>query len=1161
VNKSPGLTRINAVNRFTQPVNMPADLIRFWKMLVVALFVSVSLAPAFAAGDPYSEQGRGFITALGSPDPVARARAAEGLGYLRYYPAEDALILAMRDEIPRVRRSAALALAWCGSRVSLPVLLAALEDPDWLVRQSAWVALTNLTGMEFPFDALAPAAERALMAEAWRKWIDALPTCGLPADLTAMLGTGSHHDVERAARAAGALGMDAAVVSLVAGAIQPWRNIDNERDEPAKWRVQGALRALGRSRHADALPVLIAFLDHPQWARYAAEALGDFGGENAAASLLRALPRYARPANGEIIRSTTHNPPNTHVSDRTGFDSRDRILAAPYAILMALSRIPFSEPGNLSLLQENAELIAAQTPLDIDGLVVYEEEPYQQILRHLLERAGTRRTIIELAFQSLGAAAIDDVKSISAGSVNTGLPIADDAFASSLLLALCRDKSDLLRLTSLLDHGNHWVRINAARILRFMDARETADAIAERLRASRPEADFGEFNAVYFSKAQGQDEFNDPTPRYREAFIMALGGMKASAHVPLLESILNDERNALGIRHRAAIALDEIGTEEAVDILRRAELEHPYQSVRAAAREALWRRGLEPLPRPDPPVATPPVVHGADIPARATRFVFIKGDHEMENPFQMDSWRQAYMTTDSGPTYRHGRNLCILDLTSGTPIVTPLTRFTDGYVADVSVSFDGRTVWFSRREQDKPWWHVHRIDCDGRNHRQVTNGNYHDIHPIEMPSGRIAFSSTRLGNRDEYHGYLCTGLATMHPDGTDIRIIGFNVGRDAEPAIADDGRILFTRLELFYSRMKTEFNLLAAAPDGTRRQTLYGPERRDFWTGIHGGYAQWTTAGPRHRQLRLTQPQAFGHYQYLLTTPAGPVVTEGAHGERILRKPFLRQGGNDPWVITTPWVLDSDTLLVAAGPKNQEMVKDPFPKDAVDLGLYTMNIASGEITLLYNDPATADFEARPLHPRLVPPVLAESPAVHGGGFTGSLLTQSAFLTREPHLAGRGKLVRIVEGLPQVTRHATHTTPGEEAWKNHGGTFGRDLATLPLAADGSFAAEVPADRFLHLQVLDSDRNVVGNQLVWMNVRPAERLSCIGCHEPTDSAPSAGAMGQAFSSLAALASGGFPEALPDGPSQMRYRAKMWFKGHAPQEREERQRTVQSTSYFGR
>jgi len=1119
---------------------------------------------AIASDGPYSKQGNDFGSMLLAPDPAARVRAAEGLGYLRFHPAEDKLIEAMADNDGRVRRAAALALGWCGSRAALPTLLAALDDGDWLVRQSAWVALTNLTGMELPFNALDTPDARASMADAWRQWVAALPTQGLPADLLAMLASEDHHQVERAARAAGALGADDTAAALIARAIEPWLHIPDEMAEPAKWRIQAGLRALGRSGQPDAFPTLVAFLQHDQWARYAAEALGDFGGEDAAAALLRAFPRYARPANADITRSTTHRAPHTHRSDQSGFDSRDRILAAPYAILMALTRLPISEPDTLALLHENTALVAAQTPLDIDGLIVYEEEPYQQILHHLLEHAGARRTLVELAFDTLGTTGANTTKPASNHPASAGLPIEDPAFASSLLLALCRDPGDAIRLVALLDHDNHWVRINAARILRFMDARETIDAIATRLRESRPEADFGEFNATYFAQAQGQDEFNDPTPRYREAFIMALGGMQAAAHVPLLTTLLNDERNALGIRHRAALALDEIGTDDALEALRRAEIEHPYHSVRTAAREALWRRGIDPAPRPDPPTATPPVVRPADIPDKPTRFVFIKGDLLPENPFQMDSWRQAYMTTDSGPTYRHGRNLYVLDVSSGSPVVTPLTRFTDGYVADVSVSFDGSTVWFARREQDKPWWHIHRIDADGQNHRPVTSGFYHDVHPVEMPSGRIAFSSSRLGNRDEYHGYLSTGLATMHPEGSDIQIIGFNVGRDSEPSIADDGSILFTRLELFYSRMKTEFNLLSTAPDGTRRQTLYGPERRDFWGGIHGGYGGWLAGGKeggRHRHLRLTQPQPFGPGQTLLTTPAGPVVTNSRLSERFLRQPFLREGGNDPWVITTPWKIDPHTLIVAAGLKNHDMIHGDFPKDPVDLGLYKMSVETGELTLIYNDPTTADFEARPLHPRKVPPIVPESRVTRQGGFTGSLLTQSAFLTREPHLVGRGKLVRIIEALPQVTRHATHTTPGEEAWKNHGGTFGRDLATLPLASDGSFAAEVPADRFLHLQVLDSDRNVVGNQLLWMNVRPGERMSCIGCHEPAEMAPPTELLGQAFFHPDALLGGTYPEALPDGPTQMRYRAKMWFKGHAPQEREERQRTTQSTNYFGR
>ncbi|MFW5693063.1 MAG: HEAT repeat domain-containing protein, partial [Thermoguttaceae bacterium] len=1003
-------------------------LCAFCGLLAVAAPAAAEVPP-----DPYTLHGQEQIEALGASDPAARSRAAEALGYMRYYPAEEALIAALGDDHAPARRNAALALGWCGGRRALAPLVARLDDADWNVRQSAWVALTNITGMEHPFDALAERSERLEAIEAWQAWCDALPERSLPADVLELIGSDRHRDVQRGVRAAGALGANADAVARIEQAVGRWTEIDNENDAAAKWRVQAGIRALGRSGRPEALPVLVRFLNNTQWSRYAADALGDLGGEEAAAALLAAFPRYARPAGPGLHRESTHRAPGTHPTDAPHLDSRDRILAAPYAIALSLSRIPFRNPDSLEILREHAPLIVAQVPLDIDGLMVYDEEPFQRIFRYLLERAGVRQSVLDAAFAALGqprpeaeeaedaaeedaadkkphvqspvlrgldaphrieanvegwtdlylvvddvddyfmdranwaeakligadgeetfldtlepvsaeqqhdklqtgrSASFDDLRigqerfkrglhthavsvihyklggryrrfeaqvgvcasrSAGQGSVRfivspepveqragMGVLLADAAFASNVILALCRDTDDVPRLVALMDHENHWVRINATRTLMFLGADEAVEAIGERLRMSPPEGAFGFFDDQYFARAQGQDEFNDPAPRYREAFIMALGHFRAEAYVPLLAEILFDDRNALGIQYRAANALDRIGTPEAVEALREAEFSHPYHSVRMAAREGLWRRGVTPRPRPAAPHAAPPRVAEADIPERPTRFVFIKADPVPYNPFQIDSWRQAYMTTDSGPTYRPGRNLYVLDISGGQPRVAPLTTFEDGYVADCEVSYDGRTVLFARRTGGSPWWHVYEIGADGTGLRQLTDGPYHDVHPVPMPNGRIAFSTTRLGTRDEYHGYLCTGLATMHPDGTDIQVIGMNFGRDAEPSVAPDGRLLFTRLELFYSRMKTEFNLLAAHPDGTRMHTLYGPERRGLWGGIHGGYAVWARSGARHRQLRLTQPHALRPGEYLLTTPAGPILTQGRQGERFL---------------------------------------------------------------------------------------------------------------------------------------------------------------------------------------------------------------------------------------------------------------------------------------
>ncbi len=1396
-----------------------------------------------AARDPYHRQAEAKLAELAREDASVRARAAEALGYLRYYPAESALLGRLGDADTAVRRNAVLSLGWCGGRDSLLPLAGRLQDSDWTVRQAAWVSLTNLTGMEFPYDALAERAVRNAQARHWRQWLVELPEERLPVEVLELLSSSSHYEVERGLRAAGALGGEDAIPRMVA-AIDDWTTIANEGQAAARRRVEAGIRALGRSRQPSALPALVEFLNHRQWSRYAADALGDLGGEEAAAALLEAFPRYAqgfdRPGQA----------PETHPDDRPHLDPSDRVLATPYAMALSLSRIGIRDPDNLSRLRQQGLLLAAQIPLDLDGLMTYDEEPFQEIVRDLLDQAGLRQVILDATFERLGvprpeaevlprlaelsgwqSAAVageesesaatedwhaamrravqqhygehpvqplvrtpvlrgreaphrvqvdvsgwqdlflivedvedyyqdranwaeaklidadgqvtwlDEVEPVSAeqqhdtlrlnqsasfedlrigdqrferglhthaisvihfqlggryerfeswvgvcasrapgrGTVQfvvtpepvsdrEGLeplwaeveasypdsdsrrqiawersdqavlwgpgvedlaaltsryvgrlrgPLAEEgrqavavldgeaalsaarawyyrdqwdqelsalldrrAYAINVMTALSRDAEDVPRLIALLDHENHWVRINAAKTLVFQGAAEAVEAIGERLAASPPEGDFGFFNEPYFARAQGWDEFSDPAPRFREAYVMALGQLGATEYVPLLIDILFDDRNVLEVQYRAGNALDMLGTPEAVEALRQAELSHPYHSVRMVAREALWRRDAALLPRTaSRPVG--PQVDESQIPHQPTRFVFIQGDPLPYNPFQMDSWRQVYMTTDSGPTYRPGRNLFVLDISTGQPQVTPLTRFEDGFVADCSVSYDGQSVLFSRREEDSPWWRLYRIQADGSGLEQITRGPYHDVHPHEMPNGRIVFSSSRLGARDEYHGYLCTGLATMNPDGSDIQVIGFNLGRDAEPSVATDGRLLFTRLELFYSRMKTEWNLLAAFPDGTRMHTLYGPERRSLWAGIHGGYTSWGMSGPRHRQLRLTQPQPYLPGRYVLNTPAGPVITQGRFAEHFVREEFLRSGGNDPWAITTPYPLDENTLLVAAGEKQQEIVRGDFPRETVGLGLYLLDIPSGQLTLLYHDPDVVSFEARPLHPRRVPPRLAESPAADQGGFTGTLYANSVFLTQVDELRERGRLIRVIEGLPQVARHMTHTSGGGEAWKNHGGAFARVLATLPLAADGSFAAEVPADRLLHLQVLDSDRQVVGNQTVWMHLRPGENKGCVGCHEPPHSAAmvhadfpltlsqhggngmtaSQAAPPVAFPNLRLFAEGELPRAVPDGDDQFRYRAKVWFKGHLPHEREQRQRTVQAINLFGR
>lgn len=1235
-------------------------------------FLLALLALPAMALTPFEQHASRLCAELRDPSPGRRARAAEGLGFLRAYDAAPALARALDDDAAPVRRAAALSLGWCGGRAQVQSLLARLDDEDWTVRQSAWVALTNLTGMEWPFDALAVPGIRNAQVAKWRAWWATVPAdrpprevlelvadapvqrdlargCAVTAsttykgppgaladgdpatfwqtkhvsfpqfctidlgspkrvgcvvieqygpgycmtDYTLSVGTDgrqfeevlrrreaspptleiafpprearyvrvtSHagqnpvfpttirevgifaeaadqaetgdRPVERGVRALGALGGTGAA-DLIAQHLAPYRQ-RGARTAGEAAMVQVALRSLGRLRDPASGPVLLGFLDDSQWARYAADALGDFGGETAAAALIDAYPSYARSLDGK-------DPARVPADDRPGFESLDRMYETPFHIASALARLPV-EAGALRPI---APLLLANLPSDFDGAVLYSPEACQQITAHLLEVAGLRRAACDSAFASFGLPANVEPSLAALAKRDCG----DIPITAHWLPALCRETSDEPRLLTLLEHTNGWARIAAAKTLMFLGATNAVVPIARILARSRSEADHGFFGGFLFDKAtQGQDEYNDPPPRWREAYIRALGRLKASAHTGLLVQLLTDERNALEIQHAAATALDEIGTREAIAALREAESTHPFHSVRLVAREALWKRGEAGGKHPTAAIAKERRAEAAPPAGPDNGLVFIKGPNRMPNRFQIDPWRQTYSTTDSGPTYRPGWNLFVLR--QGT--ATALTRFTNGWVADCEVSADGRRVLFARRGgDDDPWWHVWEMDVDaaaakagGNGLRQLTRGPYHDVQPNYLPDGRIVFSSTRIGTRDEYHGYPATGLTIMNADGGDPHCIGFNLGRDNEPSVLPDGRIVFSRLDLFYSRLKTELTLQAVFPDGTKNTTLYGPERRPFWREVtrKSGETWWGEAPMRHRVLRLTQPQPWGDGRVLCATTGGLTLAgPGRNQETILPH-------DKSLAVTTPYPLGNGRILCAAAAKTP-------PREEGNLGLYVMDAATGSMELVYRDPEAASFEARPLSPGKAAPVLYDEPRARGHAYSAQLFCQSARHSQLPAVASRGRLVRVIEGMPVVARHHTHLSPQTQAWKNHVGTEARVLGTVPLAADGSFLLEVPADRLLHLQVLDSDRRVVGNQQIWMYARPGEKRSCIGCHESPGTASATGS-----GSFAAAAAMPAVSVLPTG-GEFTYRAKAWQKGELLDATEERTRTAGAVNLPGR
>ena len=1239
----------------------------FSALLTLAAFAAHAARSGAVAAGPYDQQVDEHLAGLGAEWPATRARAAEALGFLRAYRAEPELIARLGDPAADVRRQAAMALGWCGSRRAVPPLLAAMEDDDWLVRQAAQVALTNVTGMEFPLNSLAPAHERAQEASRWRTWWASVPADRPPSEVLALLAGPRNLATGRAVTASTtyrgppdvltdgqigpaywqtkevrppqwctvdlgrpvrinqvvvhqygpgfcmtgcelAVSLDGAAFQTVARRNEKTpvelvidfaprearyvrvTSLGSERpiypttffeievfdaskpraefSEPVAWRqergmralgalggqgasaailqtlgptpsaapamrpaVRAGIRALGRLREEVGFQALLGLLDNTMWARAAADALGDFGDRRAVRPLLAAYTRYAKQLDGR-------DPPDVPADDRMSFPSEDRMLETPYAIAFALCRLPLDDPEDRRLLGRIAPLVMANLPGDHDTYILYQPEVGHLLTRHLLEQSGLRQEACEQAMLRLGQAR-------RAAAPSEAIGLAWPQFAayrmSTWLPAVSTDKDDVPRLVALLGHQEGFVRINAAKALAWLGDRRAVAPLAKALVEAPAEADYG------YSGTFKDEEYNDPAPRWREGVIRALGLLGAHEHTGLIARILNDERSVLEIRRAAAEALADLGNPEALGALRAAALGHSFHSIRHLARDVLWIRG-ETLEDSEPVAPGPAAVRGASgalASGLPEALVFIKGDNSIPNTLgtveQADRWRSTYVVTDEGPAYRPGDNLYLLSPPRPDGRVTPLTRFAEGYVADPEVAWDASHVLFARRGKENPWYHVYRINVDGTGLEQLTDGPYHDVGPAYLPDGRIVFSSSRGGIRDEYHGYPCTALWVMNADGSDMHPISTNIGRDNEPAILNDGRIVFSRLEVFYSRNKTELTLHAMRPDGTQDVVLYGPERRRFWRDLDHGPrspADSQEAPLTHRVLRMSQPQPMPDGRHIVVSTQGGLALVGPRRDS---ETFISPD-NKQRAYTTPFPLPDGRVLCASTLKTPDRAK-------VDLALYVLDPASGELHLVYNDPAAADYEPRPLLARPRPPLMPT--LAKRNAYSGRFVCGSVFATQEEEVRRRGRLVRLIEGVPAVSRHSTHTNPWP-VWQNHGGTLARVLGTAPLAPDGSFYCEAPADRLLHLQVLDSDRRVVGNQITWIYPRPGETKSCAGCHEnPHTTPPTNNPLASHHAPLRFLPSG----------SEFQYRAKAWFKGSLPPEIEERTRTVRAVNLLAR
>ena len=142
---------------------------------------------------------------------------------------------------------------------------------------------------------------------------------------------------------------------------------------------------------------------------------------------------------------------------------------------------------------------------------------------------------------------------------------------------------------------------------------------------------------------------------------------------------------------------------------------------------------------------------------------------------------------------------------------------------------------------------------------------------------------------------------------------------------------------------------------------------------------------------------------------------------------------NKTRVYTTPFPLPDGRLLCAATPKE-------FDREKIDLGLYLVDPATQQAGVDLQRSGDGRFRAA----ARAGPAAADGACRRGrtrSAYSGRFVCESVFTTQEKEVPVRGRLVRLIEGMPVVGRHSTHTNPWP-IWKNHHGLFARVLGTVP-----------------------------------------------------------------------------------------------------------------------
>lgn len=414
------------------------------------------------------------------------------------------------------------------------------------------------------------------------------------------------------------------------------------------------------------------------------------------------------------------------------------------------------------------------------------------------------------------------------------------------------------------------------------------------------------------------------------------------------------------------------------------------------------------------------------------------------------------------------------------------------FVGDVDLHWDGEKILFSSvGTHDR--WQVFEYALDGSAAPRELTAEQPDVDSYDacyLPDDRIIYTSTAImaGVPCVYGSSHIATLFRMNADGSEKRQLAFDQEHSWNPALLNNGRVVYQRWEYADIPHSNSRQLFHCNPDGTSQLSYYGSN--SYWPNS----LWYPRAVPGHRSMVASV--ITGHHdshragELVLLDPAkGRFEAEGCvqripgWGKKV--EPLIRDAlVQNSWPkFLHPYPLSEKYLIVAMK-----------PNPSANWGIYLVDVFDN-LLLLREESGYALMEPIPIRKTPRPPVLPDRV---------DLSRKDADVYIADIYNGPG-LKDVPRGTVKKLRLFTY----HFSYQNMGGLLGivgvdgpwdikQVLGTVPVNEDGSVRFRIPANTPISLQPLDESGQALQLMRSWLTAMPGEVLQCNGCHEDQNQA---------------------------------------------------------------